>query len=39
MEVAGVNLVGGTDLSRSRDRWMERSRNERRESGSELASV
>ena len=37
--VAGVELVGGTDLSRSRGRRIEHDRGGRRESMSELASA
>ena len=39
VEVAGVELVGGTNLSRDRGKWMEHGHDEgRRECGSELAS-
>ena len=37
-EVAGVELVGGTNLGRDRGRRMEHGRDGRCESGSELAS-
>jgi hypothetical protein len=38
-EVAGVELVGDTDLRRGRGKRMEHDRDERRESESELASA
>jgi hypothetical protein len=37
-EVVGVKLVSGTYLGRSRDRWMERGRNGKRESGRRRAA-
>jgi hypothetical protein len=38
-EVAGVELVGGTDLSRGRDSQMEYDRDGRRKSESKVASA